>query len=122
MVLDILLLQLAIAFVTLLDQIRFMSGRQSSHNTRCLINIILSMTIETWRVESLMIKKTFDTGDRLFPNKEISRFSIGNGFICWTRLLNLSPEAAVYIYDKLLLSFSLQRGSRQRWLQVHMVS
>lgn len=107
-------LQRVLPSVISLDQTGFMPDRQSSHNTRRLLNILHSPSSEAPEIVlSLDAEKAFDRVEWLYLYEVLERFGLDNNFIQWVRLLYSAPMASVLTNDTLSPSFSLQRGTRQ---------
>uniref|UniRef100_A0A1A8UJ98 Reverse transcriptase domain-containing protein n=1 Tax=Nothobranchius furzeri TaxID=105023 RepID=A0A1A8UJ98_NOTFU len=97
------------------DQTGFIKGRQSSTNSRRLLNLIdfsYSRNIET-SILSLDAEKAFDRVNWKFLFATLHKFGFGNFFINWLQTLYSSPTARVRTNDQISASFCLQRGTRQ---------
>ena len=97
------------------DQTGFIKGRQSSHNTRRLINLI-NFTKNSNRktiILSLDAEKAFDKVNWDFLFSTLHKFGFGTSFIHWIQILYSSPMASVITNDITSSSFTLSRGTRQ---------
>jgi hypothetical protein len=97
------------------DQTGFIRGRQSSTNTRRLLNLIdysYSKNIKT-NILSLDAEKAFDRVNWKFLFATLHKFGFGDLFINWLKILYNSPTACVRTNNQISSSFCLQRGTRQ---------
>uniref|UniRef100_A0A8C6M2I9 Reverse transcriptase domain-containing protein n=1 Tax=Nothobranchius furzeri TaxID=105023 RepID=A0A8C6M2I9_NOTFU len=102
-------------FIILPDQTGFINSRQSSTNSRRLLNLIdfsYSTNIET-SILSLDAEKAFDRVNWKFLFATLHKFGFGNFFINMLQTLYSSPTACVRTNDQISASFCLQRGTRQ---------
>ena len=89
-------------------------GRNSSSNTRRLLNIIGSPNPVTPEVViSLDAEKAFDRVEWEYLYCILSKFGFGSDFIAWIRLLYDSPTAHILTNGLRSPPFALCRGTRQ---------
>ena len=96
------------------DQTGFMAGRNSSSNTRRLLNIIGSPNpVLPEVVISLDAEKAFDRVEWEYLYYVLSKFGFSSDFIAWIRLLYESPTAHILTNGVRSPPFALRRGTRQ---------
>ena len=107
-------LQQALPTLISTDQTGFMAGRNSSSNTRRLLNIIGSPNPVTPEVViSLDAEKAFDRVEWKYLYCVLAKFGFGSDFIAGIRLLYDSPTAHILTNGLRSPPFALCRGTRQ---------
>ncbi len=99
------------------DQTGFIKGRQSSHNTRKLFNLMqLSNNKKSETIIiilSLDAQKAFDRVNWRFLFTTLQKFGFGESFINWIRALYTSPTATITTNGLISQQFTLHNGTRQ---------
>ncbi len=107
-------LQQVLSSIISTDQMGFMLGRHSFHNTRRLLNIISSPSSSSPEVIiSLDAEKAFDRVEWGYLFFILQKFSFSSDFISWVKLLYASPVASVHTSGPQSAPFPLYRGTGQ---------
>uniref|UniRef100_A0A3B4YV99 Reverse transcriptase domain-containing protein n=1 Tax=Stegastes partitus TaxID=144197 RepID=A0A3B4YV99_9TELE len=97
------------------DQTGFISGRNSSNNTRRLLNLIQHSSGSKAKslVISLDAEKAFDRTEQPYLLKVLSKFNLGDNFIKWISLLYAAPQASVITNGLKSPAFTVRSVCRQ---------